>query len=262
MKYNFYLLFINLLVFLFIGSSLIFAQDLDSEKKETGVIAYQLRAGINFGGFTPIPIPAEIRELSSFNPMLNISLEGSITYLFKQTPSSWGIRTGIKLENKGMKANSIVKNYRMEIIGGEGERVAGNWTGGVSTHIANSYITIPTLAIFKVNDRWSFSGGAFWSFLMDKNFSGYVFDGYLREGDPTGVKVIFEDGKTASYDFSNDLRQFSYGLQFGSTWQFSKHINVFGDLSFGLNNMFKSDFKTITFTMRPVYLNFGAGYSF
>lgn len=262
MKNNLTLFYTHFLIFLFGGSSLICAQDQDPVPKESGKFVYQLRVGVNIGGFTPVPLPAEIRELNSFNPMLNMSIEGNVVYWLNQSPRSWGVSTGIRLENKGMKADSRVKNYKMEIIGGEGERVAGNWTGGVSTHVANSYLTIPTLATYKMNNRWSFSGGAFWSLLIDKNFSGYVFDGYLREGDPTGAKVVFEGDKTASYDFSNDLRHFSYGVQLGSTWQFSKHLNVFGDLSFGLNNMFKSDFTTISFKMRPIYLNVGAGYRF
>lgn len=262
MKNNLYLFCASLSVFLFGGSSLICAQDLEPAPKESGVLVYQLRVGVNIGGVTPIPLPAEIRELNSFNPMLNISIEGNVVYWLNPSSRSWGWSTGIRLENKGMKADSRVKNYSMEIIGGEGEKVAGNWTGGVSTHVANSYITIPTLVAYKMNNRWSFSGGAFWSLLIDKNFSGYVFDGYLREGDPTGAKVVFEGDKTASYDFSNDLRHFSYGVQLGANWKFSKHLNVFSDLSVGLNNVFKSDFKTISFKMRPVYLNVGAGYSF
>lgn len=262
MKNHLQLITATFLMVFFGGSSLVCAQDLDPVKKEPGVIVYQLRVGVNIGGFTPIPLPAEIRALKSFNPMLNISIEGNVIYWLKQSPHSWGFRTGIRLENKGMKADSRVKNYGMEIIGGEGEKVAGNWTGGVSTHAANSYITVPTLVAYKVNDRWSFSGGFFWSLLVDKNFSGYVFDGYLREGGPTGDKVVFEDGKTASYDFSNDLRHFSYGIQAGTAWQISKHINVFGDLSFGVNDMFKPEFKTISFKMQPVYVNLGAGYSF
>lgn len=158
---------------------------------------------------------------------------------------SWGI----KLENKAMETDARVKNYSMEILGDNGERVSGNWTGGVSTQVVNSYLTIPILATHILNDRWGYSVGTFWSFLLEKEFSGYVYDGYLREGGATGNKVVFSDDKTAACDFLNNLRSFSYGLQAGGYWRASPHINVFSDLSFGLNDIFKSDFKTISFAV-------------
>lgn len=238
------------------------AQENTTSTDPTPLITYQLRTGVNIGGFSPLPIPEEIRGISSFNPKLNMTIEGIATYWFSDTPKSWGIRSGIRLENKGMKANSTVKNYGMEIIGEGGERVAGNWTGGVSTSISNSYITIPVSGTYKFSKQWEVSLGAYASMLIDKDFSGYVFDGYLREGGPTGDKVIFEDGKTASYNFSNDLRRFAYGFQVGGIYQVYKNVNIFSELSFGLNDVFKSDFKTITFSMRPIYLNLGAGYLF
>lgn len=34
------------------------------------------------------------------------------------------------------------------------------------------------------------------------------------------------------------------------------------DLTWGLNNIFKNDFHTITFAMYPIYLNIGFGYAF
>mgnify|MGYP000019570274 FL=1 len=59
-----------------------------------------------------------------------------------------GIITGLRLENKGMRTKATVKNYNMEIIGYDGNRLKGNWTGGVRTKVQNSYITIPVLAAY------------------------------------------------------------------------------------------------------------------
>lgn len=221
---------------------------------------FQIRAGINLGGFSPLPLPAEIREINGFNPKFNFNLEGNYTYWFEA--ASWAFRTGIRIENKGMITKSKVKNYGMEIIGDEGERVAGNWTGRVLTEVANSYVTVPITAVYKLSTNWELSAGGFVSILTDKEFSGYVSDGYLREGGPTGNKIIFEGDSRASYDFSDDLRQFSYGTQVGAAFQVSEHLRVFSDFTFGLNDIFKSDFHTITFKMRPIYLSLGFGYVF
>jgi len=84
----------------------------------------------------------------------------------------------------------------------------------------------------------------------------------LREGDPTGNKVVFADGKNAPYDFSKNLRRFQWGAQLGAEWRAFKHLNVYADLTWGLNDIFQKDFDTITFAMYPIYLNVGFGYAF
>lgn len=253
---------VNVLILLFLGSKVTLMAQKNENSISQSYFTYQIRTGLNVGGFSPIPLPAEIRKINSFNPKLNLSVEGSTTYKFGEEKKSWRIKAGIKLENKAMGTDAYVKNYRMEIIGTNGERAAGNWTGGVSTQVANSYLTIPISAIYAINENWGYSLGAFGSMLLEKEFLGYVYEGYLREGGPTGNKIVFSEDKTAAYNFSNDLRRFSYGLQLGSYWRVSKHLEVFSDLSFGLNHIFKSDFKTITFTMTPIYLNIGFGYNF
>lgn len=225
-------------------------------------MVYQLRAGVNIGGFSPVPIPEEIREIEGFNPKLNFNIAGNATYWFFNSNAAWGIRAGIRLENKGMSAKSKVKNYGMEIIGDDGNRVAGNWTGRVSTEVANSYLSFPITAVYKLSKPWEISAGFIVSYLMDKDFSGYVSDGYLREGGPTGEKAIFEGESKASYDFSDNLSRFSYGIQVGGSLQVYSHLRVFADLSYGFNDIFKSDFETITFKMHPIYLNFGFAYVF
>ena len=55
---------------------------------------------------------------------------------------------------------------------------------------------------------------------------------------------------------------FQWGLQVGAGWRAFKQLNVYADLTWGLNDIFKSDFNTITFAMYPIYLNIGFGYAF
>ena len=178
------------------------------------------------------------------------------------TKKKWGIITGLRLENKGMRTKATVKNYNMEIIGYDGNRLKGNWTGGVRTKVQNSYITIPVLAAYKLNPRTTLKLGPYFSYLMDGDFSGHVYEGYLRETNPTGDKINFTNGAIATYDFSGDLRKFQWGVQAGVDWKAFKHLKVHADLNWGLNDIFNKDFKTVTFDMYAIYLNVGFGYAF
>ena len=222
---------------------------------------YELKAGFNIGGTLPLPFPEEIRNIKSYNPTLSITIEGNMTkWLGEQ--KRWGVVTGLRLENKGMETKATVKNYSMEIIGSGGEKLKGNWTGGVQTKVENSYFSIPVVALYQLNNRVSFSAGPFVSFATNRNFSGYVYDGYLREINPTGTKVEFSGDNRASYDFSDNLRKFQWGAQIGTEWKAFKHLIVYADLTWGLNDIFKKDFDTIAFAMYPIYLNIGFGYAF
>ena len=220
---------------------------------------YEVRASI--GGSSPLPLPAEIRSIDSYNPTLAIMLEGNAIKWFG-AEKKWGLTTGLRLENKNMTTRATVKNYGMEIIGSDGNRLKGNWTGGVQTKVENTYFSIPVVALYQLNNRVSFSAGPFVSFATNRNFSGYVYDGYLREINPTGTKVEFSGDNRASYDFSDNLRKFQWGAQIGTEWKAFKHLIVYADLTWGLNDIFKKDFDTISFAMYPIYLNVGFGYAF
>lgn len=220
----------------------------------------ELRLGYNLGGTSPIPLPAEIRSINSYSPSLGFSLEANVSKWF-DADKKWGMILGVKLENKNMDTDATVKNYGMEILN-EGALVKGRWTGGVNTSVKNSFLTFPVLGAYKVHPRTSLKFGVFLSYLVDGSFSGYVYDGYLRNGDPTGEKIPFSDGKTATYDFSENLRNFQWGLQIGADWEAFKHLKVYGDLSWGLNDAFPDSFETITFSMFPIYFNVGVGYLF
>lgn len=222
---------------------------------------YEIRAGLNIGGTSPLPLPASIRAINAYNPRLAISLEGNMTkWMGKE--KKWGFSTGLKLETKRMKTDATVKNYSMEIIADDGGRLKGNWTGKVKTEVDNTYLTLPLLGAYRVNKRWNVKAGAYLAYALERSFAGDVYEGYLREGNPTGDKINIEGDKSAKYDFSDHLRHFQWGLQAGADWAAFKHLKVYADLTWGLNDIFQKDFQTIDFALYPIYLNVGFAYAF
>ena len=124
-----------------------------------------------------------------------VVLGGAYLLYGRYLERKWGMRIGVRLDNKGMKTDALVKNYGMEIIGDGGEIVKGNWTGHVKTNVKNTYLSFPVLATHQFNSRFSMNLGPYFAYMLEGDFSGNVYDGYLRENDPTGEKVVFEDGK-------------------------------------------------------------------
>lgn len=222
-------------------------------------LEYSVKAGFNIGGTAPVPLPEEIRAIKSYSPQLAFSLEGNVTKWFD---SRWGAEAGIRLETKAMSTDARVKNYNIELSMAGEPPLLGRWTGRVKTKVNNTYLTVPLLANYKLSPRWKLNGGVFLSYLLDGDFSGHVFEGYLRDGDPTGNKIEFTGDDQATYDFSDDLRKFQWGVQLGADWKAFKHLLVNANLTWGFNDIFNSDFKTITFGMYPIYLNVGFGYAF
>lgn len=223
-------------------------------------LEYRIKAGFNIGGTSPLPLPAEIRKINSYRPGMQIAIEGNVIKWFDET--KWGALFGVRFENKGMKTDARVKNYHMVMDSYDPVNpghMEGAWTGYVKTNVKNSYVTLPFQAIYKVSKRWDVKFGPYISFLTNGDFSGTAYDGYIREGDPTGEKA---DVSEATYDFSSDLRTFQWGLDAGGEWRAYKHLSVYADLTWGLNSIFKKDFESISFNMYNVYLNFGFGYVF
>ena len=165
----------------------------------------ELRAGYNLGGTSPIPLPVEIREIKSYKPSMGFSVESDFTKFFDE---KWGLLVGVKLENKNMETDARVKNYGMEILS-EGAIASGRWTGGVKTSVRNAFLTFPVQAAYKVHPRTNLKLGVFLSYLIEGKFDGVVYDGYLRNGDPTGEKAVFTGDATAN--FSGDFKPESTG---------------------------------------------------
>jgi len=222
-------------------------------------VNFEFRAGLNIGGASPIPLPEEIREIKGFNPGFNYSGEADANIRLDKR-NMWGIVTGIRFETKSMTTDAAVKDYSMEIIGKSGEKIAGRWTGDVNTYYSSMNWTLPILASLKPCRNFKVQLGPYFSYVMNQEFSGYVSNGYLRQGDPRGEKVVFKDGATGPYNFSDNLYNFQYGAMLGVNWEVSKHVVVAGHLSWSFRNIFQDDFKTITFSLYPIYMNVSVGY--
>ncbi|AQW99049.1 PorT family protein [Elizabethkingia anophelis] len=223
-------------------------------------IDYQVRANYSIGGSAPMGMPREIRKIESYNPTLALGLEANATKWVSED-RKWGIRVGVRVEGKGMKTKAEVKNYLTEIKQ-DNSKVRGYYTGKVQTTVKNSYITVPVSAVYRLSDKWNLYGGLYFSGLIDKNFDGYVSDGYLRQNTPTGPKITFSEGSTATYDFSNEVRKFQWGLQLGAEWFMNKHFVLFPEFTYGINGLLNKNFDAISFSMHNVYLNMGFGYKF
>lgn len=218
-----------------------------------------VRAGLNIGGTTPLPFPAEIREIKSYNPLLLPSLEAGAMY---SLTDRWGVRTALRVEMKGMKTSAIVKNYKMTITGDDGNSLSGYWTGADDTRHRNTLLTIPLTASYKLSEKFRIFAGPYVSFLLVSKFDGQVYDGYLRKDTPTGDKIAYYDGATSDYDFSDNQRKVQMGVSVSADYSIGKNYLLALSLNWGLNNTFESSFHTISFKMYPIYGCLAFGYRF
>lgn len=235
------------------------AKDTDVNLIKAALKGWHVRVGAGFsiGGTAPLPLPAEIREIEGYKPTICIQLEGAAHKMFTK---HWGMMVGIRFANKGMETDARVKNYHMEAVNADGSgKVVGAWTGKVKTEVDLNYLTFPVLATYSFNDRWSVSAGPYLSYMVRGDFKGSAYDGYIRDQNPTGEKA---EVSLANYDFSDDLRKFHWGLQFGGEFKAYKHLSVSANVQWGLNGIFPKDFQSVTFALYPIYGTIGFNYLF
>lgn len=220
---------------------------------------YYVRLGYNIGGTAPVGMPATIRSLSRYTLQPNLLIGADVHKRYGD--SKWGLMLGIHLEQKDMEIDARVKNYHMAMVQGT-QRIEGMFTGQVVTETGLGTVTIPVLATYDVTPNVRLKAGPYVSYAYQTEFSGDAYDGYIREKDPTGTKVMVGVGNSArgTYDFSESMRKLYFGIDVGADWYFSRRWGASLDLTWGLNGVFKSNFDVIDDTLYPIYANIGVTY--
>ena len=218
----------------------------------------RIRAGYSIGATTPIPLPETIRSIDGYRltPSFMVGFDAMLPLKGK-----WGVALGLHFENKGMEGDVTTKAYHMELVKGD-SRIEGLFTGHVKQKVTQWMLTIPLQATFQLGRKVTLKGGPYVSVLLSRDFSGIASDGYLRQGDPTGAKILMgsKEDEWASYDFSDEMRRMQFGIGIGADWQVYRRLGVSADLNWGLTGIFPGDFKTVEQSLYPIYCTIGIFY--
>ena len=221
-------------------------------------VHFMARIGYSIGGTVPLPMPETIRELNSYKlqPNFSIGLDA-----VKPLRGAWSVQAGIRLENKGMYEDARVKNY-YEAIERGGEMLSGRFTGDVTTKVKAWMVTVSVQVKWTANTHLDFRVGPYLSVLTGKSFTGYAHNGYLRVGDPTGIKVVMgnDEQTRGNYNFSEDMRRLQWGLDIGADWNTRRRLGFFADVTWGLNGIHRSGFHTIEQPLYPIFATVGITY--
>lgn len=214
-------------------------------------------AGYNIGGTSPLPLPAEIRKVNSWNPGFGGTLAFHVTRWL--TPE-WGITSGLAIDLKGMKIDADVKYWQTNLVVGEGDNTgmfSGTFSGKNKTNTRNDYLVVPVLAAYRISDQWTVRLGGYLASQRKAKFEGSASDGYIRNGGPTGERINVTN---ASYDFSDEIKGFDAGIMASADWFFKPQLGLTTQLSWGLVPVFPGSFEGISYKMYNIYGMIGIAY--
>lgn len=222
------------------------AQDSTKASSSSSKWEHNVAVGLNIGATAPVPIPDNVREIKSYSPQFNPKLGYELLYHFH---AKWGVGIGAYLDYKGMATKSEVL-YLNTIITSDDAEFKGTFSGSNETTVKNAYLSFPVHASYDFNNRWRVRLGMYAAWLLSSSFKGDVSDGYIRNGGPTGEKVLISE---ATFDFSKEVNSFDFGLHGGGQMKVWKNLAINADLSWGLKPIFPSSFEGTEFKMYNIY---------
>lgn len=210
-----------------------------------------IKANLNVGATAPYGIPNRV-SISGFKP----AFSPAISYEFSvYRNESLKLFTGIRYEMKGMTVKADVAHYYTEFYQ-NGGALKGFFTGENESHAQNSYLTLPVKLVYEFNSKWSIYGGGYASLMFSSKFRGYARNGYIWIDNNTN-RIDVTEGE---FDFSSNIRKFDAGIELGGKRMVTDRIGIDVNLTAGLVPIFKSEFKSITFSMYNIFLGVGVSY--
>lgn len=248
---------IMILAIVLIISTTTFAKNNENKNgKEDKFLDFQHRGvlAVNLGGSMPIPIP------NSFSPT-GFGLKFCPVVGYEMTMMSeygFGLMMGLRYEAKGMKADADVFQIYTDVEM-KGAKAAGYFTGKNHTEIYNQYLVLPIGIVWESKSKnWEINANFYVAQAIGRSFKGYVSDGYLREGTPTGDKVDITEREY--FDFKESVSTFDYGVELGFYRNIYKRFEFNAHVSWGLASLMNKNFTGLPYKMHNVYARIGFSY--
>lgn len=167
-----------------------------------------------------------------------VAIEGNVTKWFDQ--EKMGMRIGIRLDSKGWKRMPMWKimEWKSSVKGWTHKRKL-DWY--VKTNVKNKYICLFRfwlLISLIVASVWIWDRilPICWRVIFRKR----VWWLFCAKVILPVISVVFADGKMP---FMTSRKTFAASnAQLGAEWRAFKHLNVYADLTWGLNDIFQKDF--------------------
>ncbi|MBL7933460.1 MAG: outer membrane beta-barrel protein [Bacteroidia bacterium] len=211
----------------------------------------------NIGATAPISMPATVRKIEKWSPGINLSAGYEGLYKLRK---SWNLGFGLKLDFKGMAITNEVLYMRTQVTvqsGSSSGSFEGYFSGNSKTDIRNAYVLVPLYIAYKMNPRFRFKLGGYLAYMFHSQFSGVVYDGYIRNGSPVGEKITINE---AIFDLSTQQNRLDYGLLLGAQQYLHGRVSLIENFTWGLQPILKSSSKAMDFKMYNIYLSLGLAY--
>lgn len=235
----------------------VFSASISAQIQDKKPLDLSFLLGFNIGGTAPLPLPAEVRKIESYNPKFNPQLGFNVVY---SLDDKWGVGTGATLDWKGMRVRDEVKYMKTSVVLTEdGSRLSGYFVGKNMTNVDMTYLTIPIYGTYNFNNRWQARLGIYAARTLSSRFNGKVHDGYMRIDTPVGQRQEI-DGEGATFDFSDDTRDYDFGILGGGEFRLTNRVGFYGSLTWGLVPYFYSGTNPIEFKMHNIYGTIGITY--
>ncbi len=243
--------FTLILAFLMFISSYSFAQEEQTPKKSNFVFGSEL------GIITGSPIgPAE----EGAKGKLGIGLHTGVfaKYFFNNAVAfQWGLAYNAKKASYETPVYDQDYTYHQDIALPDGSTVTAiidtYFNGNVRGNFNNTYLESPILVYYYFNPRFSLHGGGYAALLLRGNHEVWA----------TGV--VGDNFDTVADEYSDEspfINKWDYGMSLGVNYKVYKQIECELRLSSGLRSIFSSEYQLADVTVRNVYMELKANYTF